>query len=87
MKYRKKPVIIEAVQWTGNNISETLRFVGKYAELIIEGQLFIKTLEGVMCANVGDYIIRGVAGEYYPCNPDIFAATYEPYKEADHEKN
>ena len=87
MKYRKKPVIIEAVQWTGDNQSKVIHFAGKSAEFFVHDQVFIKTLEGVMCANVGDYIIRGVAGEYYPCNPDIFAATYEPYKEVNHESD
>lgn len=80
MKYRKKPVVIEAVQWTGENISEMIDFIiGSFEhELEDPKELKIKTLEGTMTANVGDYIIKGVKGEFYPCKPDIFAATYDP---------
>lgn len=83
MKYRKKPVVIEAVQFTGTpeNIAELSEFMQK--DLVISDavpeypQLHILTLEGVMAANVGDYIIKGVQGEFYPCKEDIFEATYE----------
>lgn len=75
--YRKKPVVVHAVKLTEENgpaLAEQLP--GAY--LFIETKdLNIKTLEGVMTANVGDWIIRGVKGEYYPCKPDIFEATYE----------
>ena len=84
MKYRKKPVIIEAIQWTGKNKKEITEFVGPMAEFEVAGSkdnklyyLFINTLEGRMEASEGDYIIRGVNGEYYPCKPDIFDKTYE----------
>jgi hypothetical protein len=86
VKYRKKPIVIEAVQWTGENGMEVARFIGMPMERIEANvangfdppALFIiKTLEGDMIANVGDWIIRGVKGELYPCKPDIFAATYE----------
>ena len=77
-KYHKKPVVIEAIQWRGKkDWMEAWNFIS-YKEYEIEGEcLLIKTLEGTMCANPGDYIIRGVNGEYYPCKPDIFEKTYE----------
>ena len=79
MKYRKKPVVIEAIQakW-GSSIAELIHFAGK--ENLVrdkEGQLYIKTLEGNMKITLNDYIIKGVQGEFYPCKPDIFEATYE----------
>lgn len=78
MKYRKKPVIIEAVQWNGSNISEICKFTNRdVSHLLVCGQLYIETLEGTHHASVGDYIIKGVKGEFYPCKPDIFAKTYE----------
>lgn len=79
MKYRKKPVVIEAVQWNGKNNSEILSFA-KGASYIID-DLIINTLEGRMKASVGDYIIKGVNGEFYPCKPDIFEKTYEKVEE------
>ena len=83
-KYRKKPVVIEAIQFvdTTERIGEIQEFMGgitirvDYADKnnpIIK----IETLEGVMDASVGDYIIKGVHGEFYPCKPDIFEKTYE----------
>lgn len=78
-KYRKKPVVIEAVQWTGQNVSDICKFTERDVNhLIAGGQLYIATLEGVHRASVGDFIIKGVKGEFYPCKPDIFAQTYEP---------
>ena len=75
-KYRKKPVIIEAIQWTGKNLSEIDDFIGETVEN--KGTtLVIHTLEGDMEASIGDYIIKGVNGEFYPCKPNIFAKTYE----------
>jgi hypothetical protein len=74
MKYQKKPVVIEAVKWTGDNANELASFMGVAA--FEGGKVQITTLEGVLTASVGDYIIRGVKGEFYPCKPDIFAATY-----------
>ena len=76
MRYRKKPVIIEAVQWTGENLMEIREFA--HPKVRFQNSLFVDTLEGRMKADVGDYIIKGVAGEFYPCKPDIFLATYEP---------
>ena len=76
MKYRKKPVIIEAVQWNGKNLPEIDNFVG--GSIGIKGtNLVIHTLEGDMEASINDYIIKGVNGEFYPCKPDIFDKTYE----------
>ena len=78
-KYRKKPVVVEAIQWTGKNLDDVIKFN-------VNGQwkkgedLKIFTLEGVMKANIGDYIIKGVKGEFYPCKPDIFEKTYEEVK-------
>ena len=100
-KYRKKPVVIDAVLWTGdeqclNEIVLPFLIDGKpdfshlpkapddphvkqgigYTPAL--GEVYIPTLEGTMTAKPGDFIIRGVKGEFYPCKPDIFAATYEP---------
>lgn len=78
-KYRKKPVVIEAVQFTGRNDAEVAAFVGDngYDPVDVRPTWMIQTLEGLMQASVGDFIIKGVKGEFYPCKPDIFEATYE----------
>ncbi len=82
MKYRKKPVIVEAVLWDGSNISELRQFLGDsvffFDENRVIGGLIVKTLEGENSASIGDYIVRGVDGEFYPCKPDVFEKTYEP---------
>lgn len=76
MKYRKKPVEIEAIQWTGNNGSEIETFIeGNFDNTLSYPN--IRTLEGVMKVDIGDYVIKGVKGEFYPCKPDIFEMTYE----------
>ena len=79
-KFRKKPVVIEAVQWTGNNREEMEKFIPNtiLAKKNAEEELAIGTLEGVMTASKNDWIIKGIHGEYYPCKPDIFEKTYEP---------
>ena len=79
-KYRKKPVVIEAIQWAGNNLSEIDNFIGRTVDNK-ETTLVIHTLEGDMEASIGDYIIKGVNGEFYPCKPDIFDKTYEEVTE------
>lgn len=96
-KYRKKPVVIEAVQWLGDNSIEMYKFLenkqaesgseistsGKNFDIDhnkVSGGLVIKTLEGEHVANLKDYIIKGVKGEFYPCKPDIFEMTYEEVK-------
>jgi hypothetical protein len=77
-KYRKKPVVIEAIQYDGNFIP-----VKEFTELQAyknggkDDFVFIPTLEGVMIASTGDWIIKGVNGEFYPCKPDIFEKSYE----------
>ncbi len=78
MKYRKKPVEVEAVQWRGDNLQE-LRAMEGFDEVHTSegGVLTIYTLEGTHRAKVGDYIIKGVRGEFYPCKADIFEETYE----------
>jgi len=80
-KFRKKPVVIEAVQFT-DNVDEVEQFVGKELKGNMNGsgsvqELLIETLEGGMHALTGDWIIKGVNGEFYPCKPDIFEKTYE----------
>lgn len=84
-KYRKKPVVIEAVQIRPDNDDELLAFLCDHNvpfEIIADHTLTISTLEGDMVASPGDWIIKGVAGEFYPCKPDIFEATYEHLEEA-----
>ncbi len=79
--FKKKPVVIEAIQWTGTSDStaEILKFIGVDTEYIenLPNEIIIHTLEGDMRATVNDYMIKGVAGEFYPCKPDIFANTYD----------
>ena len=86
MKYRKKPIVIEAIQWTGDNFNE----IRKFCPIIkipwseskkSKGIINIPTLEGTHGAERGDWIIKGVRGEFYPCKPDIFEATYEKVEE------
>jgi len=80
-KYRKKPVVIDAIHYEGTQESrrEVVHFMGVESLSFSDTQgIFIPTLEGTMTAAPGDWIIRGVRGEYYPCKPDIFAATYDP---------
>jgi hypothetical protein len=96
-KYRKKPVVIEAMQLTKQNIKDCYNFIHAekdgpvilknctdrerfedYKSMVVKKGMSIKTLEGTMTAKPGDYIIKGVNGEFYPCKPDIFEKTYEP---------
>lgn len=80
MKFRKKPITIEAIQWTGDNEEEILQFFN-WVELDIDvptKSLIIQTLEGMMFARKDDWIIKG---EFYPCKPDIFELTYEKVEE------
>ena len=79
-KYRKKPIVIEAVQWTGHNADQIGAFFGNDDPHfgLKKGDVWsIITLEGIMEARLDDWIIKGVKGEFYPCKPDIFEATYE----------
>lgn len=77
--FRKKPVVIEARRYNGKNGIELLCWAGgtELEEGFFGHGIKIKTLEGTMTANKGDWIIKGVKGEFYPCKPDIFEATYE----------
>ena len=80
--YRKKPVEVQALLWTGKNVGEVMQFAGESAHDMYEMldsncSLIIHTLEGNMEASPGDYIIKGVNGEFYPCKPDIFEKTYD----------
>ena len=81
-KFRKKPVVIEAMQFDGTiESANEIQLLIDGRQTSIEGWngiVEIKTLEGTMRADPGDWIIRGVKGEFYPCKPDVFAATYEP---------
>jgi hypothetical protein len=85
VKYRKRPVEIEAVRFDGSTTQKNAILywmdTGEYIEPSVQTRdlvnLYIFTLEGTMTANPGDWIIRGVQGEFYPCKPDIFEATYE----------
>lgn len=98
-QFTKKPVTISAIQWTGDNLPAVIEFTGKHprwsdwfadmdeyvAHVRVDGNRFkIFTLEGVMDALPGDWIIRGIHGEHYPCKPDIFSATYEPAELQEH---
>jgi hypothetical protein len=79
-RFRKIPVVIEAVRFTGDNVSAIADFTGyepDFGRDAYHDALVIETLEGDMSASVGDWIIRGVKGELYPCKPDVFELTYE----------
>ena len=76
MKYKKKPIVIEAMQYTGKNYKEIKEFCSRDVYKAADNMLEIVTLEGNHFATSGDYIIKGVQGEHYPCKPDIFKATY-----------
>jgi hypothetical protein len=81
-RFRKKPVVVEAIRWTGKNGADVADFLGTVPPALrdrfpLHPRIGIATLEGTMVAEPGDWIIRGVKGELYPCKPDIFEATYE----------
>jgi hypothetical protein len=89
MKFRKKPVVIDAIQWDGINLSEVKAFCPIMVVEIYDAawrvgvgnpvaHLTIPTLEGDMAVSYGDFIIKGVQGEFYPCKPNIFMETYAP---------
>lgn len=97
-KFRKKPIVIEAVQWSGREADmNAVLALFDFANLPPDGihvkpgigftptlgTLDIPTLEGTMTAQPGDWIIRGVKGEVYPCKPDIFQQSYEPAEDAE----
>ena len=79
-KFVKKPVVIEAIQYNGENIEAIEDFIGKKLSTVlasdVDVKLIIPTLEGYMKALKGDYIIKGIKGEFYPCKPDVFKEIY-----------
>lgn len=81
--YRKKPVVIEAIKWSGNNFNEIKEFAGDNVKMLSTNELAVITLEDGMfekpihIATIGDYIIKSVQGEFYFCKPNIFDETYE----------
>ena len=96
MKYKKKPVIIDAIQVRARNFDRICDFMGCTPEQYLNPMydidefgdsrdpylgVYVETLEGKMLANIGDMIIKGVNGEFYPCKPDIFNKTYEKVEE------
>lgn len=91
MQYRKKAVVIDAIQWNGSNLDQCKSFLGnsflgQRAERHPGGAnvIMIKTLEGQHIASLNDFLIRGVKGEHYPCKPDIFAATYDAVSDGEY---
>ena len=92
-KYRRKPIILEAVRWTEDNTDEVLDFGQgkikykryKYCpngrDIVYGEELHIETLEGTLIASKGDYIIKEIRGEFYPCKPDVFEKIYEEVRE------
>ncbi len=85
-KFRKKPIIVDAKQWNTINALEIVKWSDGHVQphIAYEGNtavetnyLAVATLEGTMLADKGDWIIKGVNGEFYPCKPDIFVKTYE----------
>ena len=83
-RFKKKPIIIEAILFDGTK--KSFEEISLFTDYIVENRegsdLSIPTLEGVMVAKVGDWIIKGVNGEFYPCKPDIFDKTYEEIKQS-----
>lgn len=86
-RFRKKPVVVEAVRWTGENIPEILAFAGDDERVLRlgdgPGAIGIVTLEGTMFAYPGDWIIKDIKNELYPCKSEIFLATYEAVENQD----
>jgi hypothetical protein len=82
VKYRKKPVVVDAMQWDGygHDLIGWL-MAGEIDYVVFQMRLRIRTLKGNMDAELGDWIIKGVKGEFYLCKPDIFEATYEPLED------
>ena len=81
-KYIKRPVEIEAIQFFTENIEEAMSFLGDFPYKYVpsEGMLILSTLEGEMLVRYGDFIIKGIYGEFYPCKPDIFKDSYQEVK-------
>ena len=84
-KFRKKPIVIEAIQWTGDNIEEISKFINLFCDWQYRGdekKLFFNTFEGEMTASINDWIVKEPFPtddrKFYPCKPDIFGQTYDP---------
>ena len=82
-RLRKKPVEIVGLKWTGDNVKECANFLGNsfMAHNDTDSKILILTLEGHMSANKGDWLLRDVNGEHYPCKPDILDKTYDILEE------
>lgn len=76
-RFRKKPVVIEAVRYDGTNAAEIIAFAAPKAIINYNVTLHIVTLEGDMLVSIGDWVIKGIKGEFYPCKPDVFEKTYD----------
>ena len=77
-RYRKRPVIVEAIRWDGKNSQQINDWIpGSFLCWSTDHAPCINTTEGMMRAELGDWIIKGVKGEFYPCKPDVFSATYD----------
>ena len=77
-KYVKKPIVIEAIQYTGENTEDVVNFItDRHCTILNDKRILINTLEGNIEASPNDYIIKSVQGEFYPCKPDIFKSTYD----------
>jgi len=77
IRFVKKPIIVEAVQLRMDMLETMHKFLGVKNYVMRDGKFIVKTLEGEHIANIGDWIIKGIAGEFYPCKPDIFEKTYD----------
>ena len=98
LTFRKKPVEILAIKWTGDNLRAIIDFTGlnesalkwtweEYEDVVKKDGLKIFTLEGPLMASIGDWIIQGLKGEFYPCKPDIFEKTYDAIMPTEHKIN
>lgn len=77
-KYHKKPVIVDAIEYTGSNTKELSDFTGQNISALDSGEIFIRSKKGIQYAKPGDFIIKDINGTPYPCPRDVFLQTYEP---------
>ena len=76
-KFRRKPITVEAIQWNGNNLDEVIAFLGTKTYGEFAGSVLVETPKASLTVAVGNWIIKGADGEFYPCNPGDFERTYE----------
>mgnify|MGYP006921451942 CR=1 FL=1 len=76
-KFRKKPTIVEAIQWKGNNLDEVIAFLGTKTYGEFAGSVLVETPKAILTVAVGNWIIKGADGEFHPCSPSDFEMTYE----------